>query len=47
MEANTTRQVQATFTMLLHLKAEAITIKAAGAIGLNAERAGKNLEMDF
>jgi hypothetical protein len=40
MEANTTHQVQATFTVLPHpTMAEEITIKAARAIGLNAERA--------
>jgi hypothetical protein len=39
MEAGTTLQAQAIFTMHPHPKAEEITIRAARATGLTAERA--------
>jgi hypothetical protein len=45
MEAGTTLQAQATFTMRPHPKAEEITIRAAKATGLNAERASRFREL--
>jgi hypothetical protein len=45
MEEDTILQAQEIFIMLLHPKAEEITIRAAKATGLNAERASRFREL--